>query len=239
MRSKNKLGPIEYYDNISLKYDDTLNSNQINTKIREEVKQYFLKNVKGKYVLDFGGGTGKDVEWLTKNGFTVYFCEPARRMRELAIKIFHKSGLSGEVIFLNDENSVYQNWISNDHPFEHKVNGILANFAVLNSIKRIEILSEKLALITHPGAHLIVSVLAVRLNKIFSRDFLVIFKLYLTGNGLATIVKDEDHQMIVYMHTKKKLVKSLNKNFDYVESLPVSGSTFKLFHFRRNEKDFV
>lgn len=236
MNGKNKLEPIEYYDNFSLKYNDTLNSNHINTKIRDEVKQYFLKNVKGKYVLDFGGGTGKDVEWLTNNGFTVYFCEPAGRMRELAFKNFHKSGLSGEVNFLNDENSDYQNWISNDHPFEHKVNGILANFAVLNSIKRIEILSEKLALITHPGSHLVISVLNVKLNKIFSRDFPVIFRLYLTGNGLATIVKDEDHQMIVYLHTRKKLVKSLKKHFDYVESLPVSGSTFKLFHFVRNEK---
>ena len=75
MKSQNKLEPIEYYDNFSLKYNDTLNSNYINTKIRDEVKQYFLKNVKGKYVLDFGGGTGKDVEWLTNNGFTVYFCE--------------------------------------------------------------------------------------------------------------------------------------------------------------------
>jgi hypothetical protein len=60
--------------------------------------------------------------------------------------------------------------------------------------------------------------------------------LYLTGNGLATIVKDEDHQMIVYLHTRTKFVKSLKKYFDYVESLPVSGSTFKLFHFVRNEK---
>ena len=105
MKGENKLEPIEYYDNFSLKYNDTLNSNHINTKIRDEVKQYFLKNVKGKYVLDFGGGTGKDVEWLTNNGFTVYFCEPAGRMRELAVKNFHKSGLSGEVNFLNDENS--------------------------------------------------------------------------------------------------------------------------------------
>ena len=46
MKSKNKLEPIEYYDNICLKYVDTLNSNHINTKIRYELKQYFLKNVK-------------------------------------------------------------------------------------------------------------------------------------------------------------------------------------------------
>ena len=239
MKIKSKLEPIEYYNNISLKYDDTLNSNQVNTKTREEIKQYFLKNVNGKYVLDFGGGTGKDTEWLINNGFIVYFCEPARRMRQLAIKNYHKSELSGEVIFLNDKYSDYQNWIRNDLPFKHKVNGILSNFAVLNSIKRIELLSEKIALITHPGSHMVISVLNFKLKKIFSRNFHVNFRLYLKGNGLATIVKEADHQMIVYLHTKAKLIKSFKKYFDFVESLSVNDSTFKLFHFVRNRIDLV
>jgi SAM-dependent methyltransferase len=212
MKSKNELDPIEYYDNISLKYDSTLNSEPVNTKIRDEVKQYFLKNVSGNYVLDFGGGTGKDLEWLTHNGFNVYFCEPSRGMREIAIRNFQ---LTKEITFLTDKNLEFQNWTANNHFFKHRVDGILANFAVLNSIKRIEILSEKLALISQDGAHLIVSVLNVK-SKIFSRNFPIIFNLYLKGNGLATKINDGDRQMIVYLHTKIKLVRAFKKYFDYV-----------------------
>jgi len=237
MQNNHELDPIKYYNNISLKYDDTINLNPDNTKIRDEVKKYFTKNVRGKYVVDFGGGTGKDLWWLIQSGFNVYFCEPSKGMREVAVKNFQKPSSSINIIFLDDDSSNFQKWSKNNIPFEHKVDGILSNFAVLNSIKQLEELSEKFALISHQGTRLIITVLNVELKKILSRDFPSILNLYLRGNGLATKVQDGNHQMVVYLHTKSKLIKSLKKYFYYVESFPISGSSFRLLHFLRNDND--
>jgi hypothetical protein len=76
---------------------------------------------------------------------------------------------------------------------------VLANFAVLNSIKQLDSLSDKLALITYPSSQLFFSVLNVNLNLIFSRKLPEIFLLYLMGNGLAEKEKYKNHQMIVYL----------------------------------------
>lgn len=236
MKNKNEIESNQYYNNISLKYDDTLNSNPNNSKMRNEVRQYFLKHVSGKYVLDFGGGTGRDLWWLIQNEFKVYFCEPSTGMREVAINNFQNSSSSSKIIFLDDEKSNYQNWNKNNIPLEKKADGILANFAVFNSIKQLDVLSEKLALISDNDTRLIITVLDVTLKKILSRDFPSILNLYLRGNGLATKARDENHQMIVYLHTKTKLIKSLRKYFNYVESFPITGNTFRLIHFLRNEK---
>lgn len=235
MKNYHELDPIKYYDDISLKYDYTLNSSPNNTKTRNEVKNYFLKNVNGKFVLDFGGGTGKDLKWLLENGFQVYFCEPSMGMRKLAAKNFQNTSSSSQITFLDDHSSNFQKWNKNNIPIENKIDGILANFAVFNSIKQLEELSEKLALISHNGTRLITTVLHLKLKKILLHDFPSILNLYLRGNGLATKVQDGNHQMVVYLHTKSKLIKSFKKYFDYVESFPISGSSFKLLHFRRND----
>jgi len=235
MKNYHELDPIKYYDDISLKYDDTLNSSPNNTKTRDEVKNYFHKNVNGKYVLDFGGGTGKDLNWLINAGFIVYFCEPSMGMREIAVNNFNILNQSNKIIFLDDDSSNFKKWNKNNIPIENKIDGILANFAVFNSIKQLEELAEKLALISHNGTPLITTVLNFKLKKILSRDFPAILTLYLKGNGLATTVQDGNYQMVVYLHTKAKLIKSFKKYFDYVESFPISDSSFRLLHFIRND----
>jgi SAM-dependent methyltransferase len=191
--------------------------------------------VSGKYVLDFGGGTGNDLQWLIQSGFKVYFCEPSKGMREIAMNNFQKSIWTNEIIFLDDEGSVFQKWENNNIPFEYQVDGILANFAVLNSIKQLEQLSEKLALVSKQNTRLIISVLDFKLKKIYSRDIFKIARLYFSGHGLVTKVKDNDCQMVVYLHTKTKLIKSFKKYFNFDESFLLADGTFRLFHFLRND----
>jgi len=239
MGNNYELDPVKFYDKISSRYNYDLDSNPDNVKIRDEVKHYFLKNVSGKFVLDFGGGSGKDLSWLTRNGFKVYFCEPSRGMREIAIKNIQRGDSSSEVIFVNEGNSNFQNWNQANPPFETKVDGILANFAVFNSINELEKLSEKLALIANKNCRLIVSVLQVDLKKFFSRHFPFTIKLFLKGYGLATRIKDGENKMVVYLHTESKLIKSFSNYFTFVESFRIQNSTFRLFHFLRNDKEIV
>jgi SAM-dependent methyltransferase len=239
MGNNQELDPVKYYDNISSKYDTTLNSNSDNSKIRDEVKHYFLKNVSGKIVLDFGGGTGKDLIWLAGNRFKIYFCEPSKGMREIALKNIQNLDSPTELISMDELSSDFHNWNKNNIPIDNKLDGILANFAVLNSIKDLEELSEKLALISNKNCRLIVSVLNVNFKRILSHDLSIILRLFLSGNGFATQIKDGNNKMIVYLHTESNIIKALGKYFNYVESFRIQKSTFRLFHFMRNQKKVV
>lgn len=239
MGNNNELDPVNFYDKISSKYNYALDSNPDNMKIRDEVKQYFLKNVSGKIVLDFGGGSGKDLWWLIRKGFEVNFCEPSRGMREIAIKNTQKGEVSNKVNFISELNSNFQNWNKTNLPFVKKVDGILANFAVFNSIRELEKLSEKLALVSKENCTLIVSVLQVDFRKFFSRQLPFTIKHSLQGYGLTTRIKDGNNEMVVYLHTAAKLIKSFSYYFNYVQSFRVQSSTFRLFHFLRNDKEVV
>ena len=239
MRNNQELDPVKYYDKISSKYESTINSDPDNSKIRDEVKHYFLNNVSGKIVLDFGGGTGNDLYWLFENGFNIYFCEPSNGMRDIALKKMHGANTESNVIILEDLNTDFHNWNKSDNPFQNKVDGILANFAVINSIKDLEELSYKLALISNKNCKLIILVLNINFNRIISSNLPVIIKLLFKGYGFATEVKDENNQMIVYLHTSSKLIKSFKKYFELVESFRAQKSIFRIFHFIRNDKEIV
>ncbi|HWY36712.1 MAG TPA: hypothetical protein VNX68_18855, partial [Nitrosopumilaceae archaeon] len=76
---------ISYYDEIAGNYDAILNNDGANKIIREMVAGRFSSLVKGGYVLDFGGGTGRDLAWLIQNNYQIIFCEPSVAMRKIAI----------------------------------------------------------------------------------------------------------------------------------------------------------
>ena len=226
----------EYYNSISCKYDDILNSNPLNIKIRNEVKQYFLKNVSGKYILDFGGGTGKDLEWLTDAGYNVFFCEPSDGMRNIAVQNNKDLESSGRITFLDSETANYVNWSNDEPPFNKKVDAILSNFAVLNSINELAILSEKLALVTQTGSHFIFTVLNLNLKKFSYRNILGMIQSVLKDNCPSINIKNEGKSLKTYLHTKRKLISSMKKHFSYVNNFPLSGRIFNIYHFVRNEQ---
>ncbi len=160
-------------------------------------------------------------------------------MREIALKNTQSLNPPAEIILMNELNSNFHNWNKNNIPIDNKLDGILANFAVFNSIKDLEELSAKLALISNKNCRLIVSVLNVNVKRIFSRDLPIILRLFLSGYGFATQIKDGNNKMIVYLHTESNIIKALGKYFNYVESFRIQKSTFRLFHFLRNDKEVV
>jgi SAM-dependent methyltransferase len=238
MKNLNKynLPAIDYYNSISSKYDDLLNTNPLHKIIRDEVKQYFVKKVNGKLVLDFGGGTGGDLPWLLEAGFSVIFCEPAEKMKGIAIKSVKKMNSSEKVLFLTNESSDYKSWSKDNLPFEGKVDVVLSNFAVLNSIKDLNALSEKLALITNENSHLIIVVLNVK-AKYLIRHSINILKSIIKGNGLTVNIKHENTYLTTYLHRQKFLIKSMGKYFKVIHSFPLSDDSFLLIHFIRNDRN--
>jgi SAM-dependent methyltransferase len=233
--TKNKSAAIDYYNTISNKYDDLLNINPLNKIVRDEVRQYFTENVNGKLVLDLGGGTGSDLGWLIEAGFSVIFCEPAEKMKRIALENAKKMNSSERVLFLSKESSDYQSWSKDNLPFKGKADAVLSNFAVLNSIKNLNSLFEKLALITNENSPLIVIVLNVNV-KYFLRNFLKILESIIKGNGLSVSIKYGDTHLITYLHKKKNLVRAMNKYFKVIRIIYLRDESFLLIHFVRNEK---
>jgi len=233
--TKYNSSTIDYYNTISSKYDDLLNTNPLNKIVRDEVRQYFIDNVNGNLVLDLGGGTGGDLAWLIDAEFSVIFCEPAEMMKQIAVKNVMEINPSDKVLFLSKELSDYQSWSKDSLPFEGKADAVLSNFAVLNSIKDLVTLSEKLALITNENSSLIVIVLNVHVKYLF-RNFSKIIKSLIKGSGLTVEIKNGETHLTTYLHKQKVLIESMNKYFKVVRSFPLSDESFLLIHFVRNEK---
>ncbi len=122
-----------------------MQSNSLNEIIRNKTAEYFKSAVKGKHVMDFGGGTGADLKWLTENAYEVCFCEPSKAMRDIAIERNKKEIKSQQIQFLQDEQADFTKWGSNTFP--RKFDAILADFCVFNTIDDIKFMFSKLCMI--------------------------------------------------------------------------------------------
>src|SRR5258708_22098696 len=168
-RSKNIL----YYNAIANEYDEMLDT--IPDKIvRERVADKFCSSVKDGVVLDFGGGTGLDIQWLTDKNFTVFFCEPSIGMRERAI-IAHSNLPQDKIIFLDDSATDFRRWHL-QLPFPIQVDAVLCNFAVLNCIPDIELLFQSLGLVIKRGGNMIALVLTKKVKNKLDITFRSILK---------------------------------------------------------------
>src|ERR1700685_2208155 len=102
---------ISYYNEIGPQYDAILDKDEANTIIREKVTTRFTNLVKrDAVVLDFGGGTGRDLVWLLQNHYRVIFCEPSAVMRLIAIERGKSAFPDAGISFLDDNKSDFRNW---------------------------------------------------------------------------------------------------------------------------------
>ncbi|WP_315817331.1 class I SAM-dependent methyltransferase [Paraflavitalea speifideaquila] len=163
---------ISYYDEIAGQYDQLLLQENANILVRERVKAQWLQTVAPGRVLDFGGGTGFDLGWLTAHQYQVTFCEPSAGMREKAIQYSRELTHGNKIQFLDDAQTDFTQWQPST-PFLQPVQGILANFGVLNAIPDTPLLFQQFSQILVTGGHCLV----VILDRPFKR----------CGNGIAVI----------------------------------------------------
>ena len=114
---------VSYYDHIAGQYNDILKKERSNEIIREKVAEKFREIVGDGLVLDFGGGTGVDLDWLTRYN-KVIFSEPSSGMREIALC---NHGQNPSVIFLDAAKTDFKKW-DHDLPFRKKW---MLSFAIL------------------------------------------------------------------------------------------------------------
>jgi SAM-dependent methyltransferase len=213
-----------FYNEIAEEYDALMDKEGSNGVVRRKVADKFLGTVASGRVLDFGGGTGSDLEWLTKHPYQVIFCEPSAGMKEQALFRYQNGIRPGLVDFLSGAQSDFTEWHKN-LPFHPAADAVLANFAVVNCISDIGLLFRNLALVLKPGGSLIALVLRPKWLHTL-RSFAG-----LTPDTLE--VRYKEHSQTVYVHTAKAIQKASAPYYTFSSRTSLPGSVFSLIHLTR------
>lgn len=189
---------ISFYNEIAAHYDPMLEREGANKVIRETVAQKFTSIVPSGMVLDFGSGTGRDLPWLVKQGYSIICCEPALAMRLMALENHRRSLPHADVIFLEGEATDFRRWHTTP-PFPGHVDAILSNFAVFNCIPDITLLFRNLSVVLKKGGNLVALILdkeyaALRFSPM--RRFIA----SVSGKTLVMPVQYNDKHQMVYLH---------------------------------------
>jgi SAM-dependent methyltransferase len=215
---------IAFYNEIANEYDAIMEKERSNEVVRREVADKFLDTIAPGRVLDFGGGTGGDLGWLTDHYYHVLFCEPSTRMKELAIMRHNRDIRPGHVEFLSGTAVDFTSW-SKNLPFYPPADAILANFAVINCIEDIAILFRNLALVIRPSGGLIALVLRPKLlHKVKSMA------------GLAPDILEiryKEHALTAFVHTMRAIRKASRAYFSFSSRKSLRGTVFSLIHLTR------
>jgi ubiquinone/menaquinone biosynthesis C-methylase UbiE len=217
---------IAYYNEIAPQYDAMLEKEAANNIVRKAVAESFTASVKKGWVLDIGGGTGQDLQWLVGNDYKVIFCEPSAGMRKIAMQ---NTVANNSVIFLEGPDTDFMNWAI-ALPFDQKAEGALLNFAVLNCISNIDVLFKQLSLIVKPGSRIVALILSTDLKTLFRKSpGAAIKKLFFNAAATFTIQYQHSKQT-VYNYTKKDIKKAAAPNFSIAQWEVKKGSGFALVH---------
>ena len=226
---------VSYYNEAAAIYNSIMQQDQSNKIVREKVKEKFTAVVKSGSVLEFGGGTGLDLEWLAAEGYSIFFCEPSFAMREKAIDYNESILHSAKVTFIEAAKTDFRNWQTNA-PCPGKFDAILSNFGVLNYIPDIRALFNNLAVVLKAGGHFVFLILHLdfkkrfrwhRRNAIHSLIFQRTFKMY---------IPFQNNRQTVFVHTPGEVLKASERYFDYREHEILKPFDFTLIHLVRNEK---
>jgi SAM-dependent methyltransferase len=216
---------ISYYDEIAHVYDQVMDADRSNELVRKMVREKMRRVLQSGWVIDFGGGTGLDLEWLSQAGYHIIFCEPSEAMREKAIALNNTTVLNQDIHFLDAANTDFMQW-RRQPPFHRKADALIANFGVINYIPDLKSLFQNLAAALKPGAHVLLVTLKLSLrqrlrwhrrNALKSLFFRIPFVMYITYNT---------KQQTVFVHSEKEIRKAAAQHFEFRESQPVTGFTF-------------
>jgi SAM-dependent methyltransferase len=210
-----------------------MSSNSLNSLVREKAANYFQAVVKGKHVMDFGGGTGGDLNWLIDNNYEVCFCEPSKAMRNVAIELNTKKLKSNQIHFLTDIQTDFKNWDSTIFP--KKFDAVLADFCVFNCIDDITLLFSKLGSVLKPGGHIIAVLLDTTINGILKHYLKNFVSSFVKNKAPYMLVAHSGSTHEVYLHTPNKIKQALPKNFSLQKLEPLGNPGFMLLHLQKSE----
>lgn len=221
----------QYYDKIAKDYDSFMYMDTTNGPARKKIKNYFESVVpEQSKVLDFGGGTGEDLYWLTKR-YDVTFIEPSVKMKEIAVSKTKKYNYN--VYFADSISNEFENFT--EQTFKYKFEGLIANFAVINSIQNLQLLSEKLNLICASNSNIIFVVLYryPSLNASFLERFLFNTKFKLFSFKKEININHDSLKNTVHIHSLPIIKKYFKKDFKIINHFVLKNSYFQVIHLKK------
>ena len=240
---------ISYHDQAADSYEQTMDKNPANKIIRQRVREKLCGLLPSGRVLDFGGGTGLDLGWLTAQSYQVLFCEPSVAMREKAIQYNDTILHSDRITFLDTDKTDFSTW-HRELPFAQPCDAVLSDFGALNYIPDIGLLFRNMARILKPGGHFVLLILRLNLKKrwrwhrrntVRSLLFRTPYIMYIpyeqaTTAGDANNVAKAGRQT-VFVHTSKEIQEAAAPYFTFGEEEPLEAYDFTLIHLIRNEPE--
>ncbi|QBZ96857.1 class I SAM-dependent methyltransferase [Flavobacterium sangjuense] len=217
-----------YYDKIAADYDAMLSHNTQEDFLRKKVAEKLTSFLKEGTVLDFGGGTGEDLKWLLEHHYKVIFCEPSSGMRKMAMDKFPEAG----IVFLENSQTDFTSW-DETLPFQEKVNGVIANFAVLNCILDLDLFFKKLTLITAEKAEIVLLVLHYNLKKRMQMNFFGALKSLNGAKPMNVKVAFQGEKQLVYLHSVKSIRKATAEYFEFQSCELLKEEGFSLIHLTK------
>jgi SAM-dependent methyltransferase len=198
------------------------------------VKEKFCGLAPVGKVLDFGGGTGLDLGWLTAGGYDVIFCEPSVEMRNQAIELEKSSLKCGRIKFLEGDGTNFLTW-EQTPPFAGKVDAILSDFGPLNYIPDIKKLFKSLAGVISPGGYFLLLVLHLPFKKRLKWHRRNAVVSLLSGGTFRMYIPYKEHRQMVFVHTEKEIAKAAAPWFRWGGAETMKEHDFILIHLIRNE----
>ena len=223
---------IAYYNEVAGIYNSIIDSDRTNDIVRRRVKEKFLSLVKFGTVLDFGGGTGLDLGWLTAARYKIYFCEPSTAMRKEAIKEYNRNYRGANVEFMDESKADFRKWPS-AVPFNTLADAILCNFGVVNYIPDIDSLFHSLAGVMRPGGQFIGVMLKLNWKKRLKWHRRNAIRSLLFRGPFKMDIPYKKHKQTVFVHTVKEIKKACNPYFTFIQSEPLNALDFTLIHLVR------
>lgn len=224
---KNVLPVVSFYDLHAADYNSRMSASD--NKVRATARQHFSSYVEAGRVLDFGGGTGLDLLWLSEHYKQVFFLEPSMNMRVQAYKTAEGCD---NIMFVKD-NIDFNKWDQDNMPFGEQVNGIMANFAVFNCIRNIDKLFEKLSLVCTSNGYIVATVLNTNLKSLLKNYSLKIALKSMLNQSIEIANNQKGAAHITYLHTKKQYKSAAEKHFKFIDCRPVADSNFAVIIFRK------
>ena len=222
---------ISYYNQVAGTYNAIMAEQETNNFVRDFVKTKFCDEVEDGLVLDFGGGTGLDLPWLTER-YGVIFCEPSDGMRERAIRMIEQKLPDSNVNVLESAKADFTSWIK-DPPFATQVNAIIANFGVLNYIPDLKLLFENLASVLKPNGHFIMLVLELNLKQRWKWHRRNALKSLLFRRPFTMYIPFKDQKQMIFVHTPHEIKECCADHFRCCSIESLKEHDFTLIHLVR------
>lgn len=221
---------IAYYDLIAGVYNEHMTDSD--RQVRGKVAGIFARYVAEGNVLDFGGGTGLDLPWLLGLGYQVFFLEPSAGMRKLARQEAYLSLGRRMPVFLDNDTDI-RGWSPDHLPFGEKMQGILADFAVLNCLADLQLFFRKISLVSQPGARVVACVLDLPWLVVLRTFGVRMALLRLLQGAIAVPNSDGRIRHKTYIRSMRRYRRAARPYFRPLARIPLHANHFSLLIFEK------